>query len=426
MKLFINANIPTTSAALKRVNVLFDKVIVKISKDTIETEEPVETIDLEGAILLPGAVDVHSHILNELDQYPAQIETVTKAALSGGWTTLAEMSYTADTPIFGARALNNLKSVYREHSYCDMAVWGHVDIDDYPYHSEAAQDLWAKGVVGLLLMNPSINPEISDISYTEIMDLFLDIYDSDTSFAYQGYDLEESKTYSSASQISAIKKILRRMQENPIHLPRIADFEIIEFINSISKRSDISFSLCIYDLMHLLSGTVRDCPLELKLSERLVDLLELFRTNKIYMLSNNLSSQLAEPDIPEIFSGTDPRLLKYSYLWVLSELWKKRKYSLHSCIKMTSENAAKRMGIYPQKGSIDIDSDADFVIYDPNQTTKTDIALEDGSLMELSGAIKSVWIRGEEVYNGKVQKQKGEFVHRTNSPKRRHNNTTWV
>ncbi|MDZ4121304.1 MAG: amidohydrolase family protein, partial [Candidatus Cloacimonadaceae bacterium] len=301
-----------------------------------------------------------------------------------------------------------------------------VDIDDYPYHSEAAQDLWARGVVGLVLMNPSINPAISDISYTEIMDLFLDIYDSDTSFAYQGFDLQEAKHYNAISQASAIKKLLRRMQENPIHFPRVTHYDNIEFINGISKRSDISFSLNINDLMHILCGVKRDGTLELNLTERLPELLELFRMNKIYILSNNAIMEPLPEDVSEVYGGSDISTMQYSYLWILSELWKKRKYTLHSCIKMSSENPAKRLGIYPQKGCLDAGSDADFVIYDPSAVTITPYETADSGPLQLSGAIKSVYIKGMEVYDGKDFKRNGGWLFRTHSPKRRHNNTTWI
>lgn len=63
MKLFINASLPTSSAAMKRVNVLFDRQIIKISQDDITSEEEPQVIDLKGKILLPGAIDAHSHLL---------------------------------------------------------------------------------------------------------------------------------------------------------------------------------------------------------------------------------------------------------------------------------------------------------------------------------------------------------------------------
>jgi len=65
MKLFTNVSLPTTSAAFKRVNVLFNETIIKISSDEIQSDELPEVIDLKGKILLPGGVDAHSHIITD-------------------------------------------------------------------------------------------------------------------------------------------------------------------------------------------------------------------------------------------------------------------------------------------------------------------------------------------------------------------------
>ena len=422
MKLFTNVSLPTSSAALKRVNVLFEDKILKISPDPIESEEVSQVIDLKGMILLPGAVDAHSHIIREKD--PAKtIARVSKAAIKGGWTSLAELSYLDPKPITSTDALSAKKKVIKANSFVDMALWGNVDIDDYPYHAEAAQELWGNGIVGIALMNPSPNPELTALDFTEIMDLFLDIYGSDTAFSFQGFDVESHSGFSFASQGDAIRKLLRRMQENPIHIPRVSSFETVEFINSISKRSDISFSLCLADLMKHFSDI--DFGFEVDLEGPENQFYILLRTNKIYMLSNNVESAEPKVDLSPAFQGAPESLLPFSYLWALSELWKKRKIPLATVIKMTSENAAKRLGIYPEKGSIAVGSDADFVVYDP--TGSTDFKAPDGSQHELEGAIVSVYLRGESVvHKGKVAPATGAFLHRSTSPKRRHNSTTWI
>jgi len=45
------------------------------------------------------------------------------------------------------------------------------------------------------------------------------------------------------------------------------------------------------------------------------------------------------------------------------------KMSIEHAINLVSTNGAKRFGVYPQKGTIAVNSDADLVLYDPNETT---------------------------------------------------------
>jgi hypothetical protein len=425
MKLIINASLPTSSAAFKRVNMLFNEKIIKISADDIATEEGTDIIDAKGLVLLPGGVDPHLHILGEDAAAAEEVANVTKAALEGGWTTLGELSYYTQSPVFNPKDVQKKKALFDDHAYTSMALWGHVDVTDYPYHAEAAQELWANGVVGIALAAPTPNPAISEISFTEIMDLFMDIYESDTAFAFQGYDHENHPEYSFVAQMDGIKKILRRMQENPIHIPRVSSYPTIEFINTISKRSDISFATCVNDLMPVFSPDCFTADHACDFAETQELLFELIRTNKIYLLSNCTALPKEATGHSEVFRGSNPESLAYSYLWVLSELWKNRKVPLATCIKMTSENAAKRLGIYPQKGCLDPGSDADFVLYNPE--VNSHFSSPEGVKVELTGSFSAVYIKGEQVAGTKFKTvRRGAFLSRSNSPKRRHNNHTWI
>ncbi len=426
MKLFINASLPTSSSALKRVNILFDEEIKKISVDEIileeeELEEEVETIDLRGRILLPGAIEIHNHIVGEDKSPEDALAEAGRHAIKGGWTTMAEMSYFSKEPIFTLSDLRKLSKKLKGKLYTDTAFWAHVDVTDYPYYAESAQELWAKGVVGISLTKPTPNPNIEEMSFDEIMDLFMDIYESDTTFSFQGWDTDNHKEYSFEAQENGIKKILRRMQENPIHIPRVSSYPNIDFINGISRRSDISFGMDISDLMHFLQPD--KFPIRWRSDfndiEHFPLLFELLKKNRIYLISNNASNIECNQ---EVYIGNPAEIMQYSYLWILSELWKERKIPLSTCVKMTSENPAKRLGLYPQKGRISVGSDADFVIYDPNETTAvTDIY---GNELTLTGAIESVWLRGNKVDSDTPPA--GKFLERHTSPKRRYNKRSWM
>lgn len=423
MKLFKHVLLPTSSMALKKVNVLFDEQIIKISNSEIEIEEPHEEIDLAGRILLPGAIDPHCHIVSD-NEPQAQITHISRLALLGGWTCMAELSYRNPQPIFDIREMNHLKSQIDTSSYVAMPFWGNVEIENYPYHAESALELWTRGALGLAIFSPSPNDAITELSFDEIMDLFMDIYESDTAFTFQGWDQENHSKPSDDAQRDAIRKILRRMQENPIHIPRVNAWETIDFVNSISKRSDISFSINILNLMQFYETEVNsNVDFDFGTAEERQELLHLVRTNKLYTVSHNagICDEKQEP----LFACEAPDLMPYSYLWMLSELWKKRRVPLATVIKMVSENPAKRLGIYPEKGCIAVGSDADFVILDP--TVNTIMPLNDHQEMELEGHIDSVWIKGEmAVENGEILERRGGYLPRMHTPRRRHNKRSWI
>jgi len=83
------------------------------------------------------------------------------------------------------------------------------------------------------------------------------------------------------------------------------------------------------------------------------------------------------------------------------------------------------LGLYPTKGCIAAGSDADFVIYNPEKETL--FKAPDGSMHKLEGSIEEVYLRGNRVVQkGKVAPASGSFLFRKNSPKRRHNTTSWI
>ena len=91
-------------------------------------------------------------------------------------------------------------------------------------------------------------------------------------------------------------------------------------------------------------------------------------------------------------------------------------------MEVISTNAAKIFGMYPQKGSLGIGSDADIVIFDPdekhiisdkNHHMNVDYSGYEG--WEVTGKTKSVIMRGKlAIDNGEVliDKGYGQFVKR--------------
>jgi dihydropyrimidinase len=107
---------------------------------------------------------------------------------------------------------------------------------------------------------------------------------------------------------------------------------------------------------------------------------------------------------------------------LFSEGVAKGRINLNKFVEVNSTNAAKIFGMFPQKGTLGIGSDADIVIFDPNEkhtiSAKThhmnvDYSAYEG--VEVTGKVKTVILRGEVAIDQndcKIQKGYGRFIKR--------------
>jgi dihydropyrimidinase len=81
--------------------------------------------------------------------------------------------------------------------------------------------------------------------------------------------------------------------------------------------------------------------------------------------------------------------------------------TLNRFVQLTSTAPAKMFGLFPQKGTIAIGSDADLVLFDPNERhtlsasthhSNVDYSLFEGR--EVQGKVKRVFLRGELIVDG--------------------------
>jgi dihydropyrimidinase len=107
---------------------------------------------------------------------------------------------------------------------------------------------------------------------------------------------------------------------------------------------------------------------------------------------------------------------------LFSEGVNKAKISMNKYVEVTSTNAAKIFGMFPRKGTIAVDADADILIFDPDAKhtisvnthhMNTDYSAYEG--WEVTGKVKTVLLRGNVVIDDDkclVDKGYGQFVKR--------------
>ncbi|MEP7128061.1 MAG: dihydropyrimidinase [Chitinophagales bacterium] len=130
--------------------------------------------------------------------------------------------------------------------------------------------------------------------------------------------------------------------------------------------------------------------------------------------------RMGEKDFSKIPNGHPA--IEHRMELLFSEGVNKGKISLNRFVEVTSTNAAKIFGMFPKKGSIGIGSDADLIIFDPEEKhvlsakshhMNVDYSAYEG--WELKGKVKTTVLRGKiAVESGevKIKKGYGEFVKR--------------
>ncbi len=107
---------------------------------------------------------------------------------------------------------------------------------------------------------------------------------------------------------------------------------------------------------------------------------------------------------------------------LFSEGVKKGRISLNKFVEVSSTNAAKIFGMFPRKGTIAVDSDADIIIIDPNEkhlisasTHHMNVDYSGYEGWELEGRIKMVLLRGKVAIENdqcNLEKGYGQFIKR--------------
>jgi dihydropyrimidinase len=131
--------------------------------------------------------------------------------------------------------------------------------------------------------------------------------------------------------------------------------------------------------------------------------------------------KMGEKDFSKIPNGHPAIENRFELLY--SEGVGKGRISLNKFVEVSSTNAAKIFGMYPRKGCIGIGSDADIVIFDPNEKHTISAATHHMNVdysayegWEVTGKVKTVLLRGQVAIDqgeAKIGPGFGQFIPRS-------------
>ncbi len=416
--------------------------VFKVVDIRIEREQIVEIganlsgnkniIDAKGIIVLPGGIDPHVHFDEPGYTYREDFYHGSCAAASGGITTVIDMPCTSIPPVINKVNLQKKLDVIEKKSVIDFGLYGGVSAQSFEEGFPGYMEELAGSVLGLKTYFTSGMESFKQLNFYQFRRVLQEAKKLGLPVLLHAEDYNYVKTateslitkgnqpihyYKSRPEVAEISAVLTAVElaeevNAELHIVHIGTAKAGEIL----KGSKITGETA----PHYLQFDVRDferigSPLKVtppvKSSENRDGLWRLLADGVInFVASDHAPCALEEKNTGSIWtdysgipgSGT---LLPYMF----SEGFMKGKITLKRLIEVTSENAAKRYGIFHKKGSIELGKDADFVFIDPDKNwvvegkkfySKGKVTPFEG--MEFKGRVSKTILRGKIIYDSET------------------------
>ncbi|KIY50345.1 allantoinase [Fistulina hepatica ATCC 64428] len=391
----------------------------------------VKWIDAGDNIVLPGLSHVH---LNE----PGRTEwegfyTGTRAAASGGVTTLVDMPLNSIPPTTTVANLKTKREAAAGQCYVDVAFWGGV----VPGNQKHLKPLVDAGVKGFkcFLIDSGVD-EFPRVSVEDVKTAMAELDGLDTAYLFHAelasdasaaaHDHSGNPTHYSTFldsrpqklELDAVSLITSLQAAHPALRCHIVHLSASSALPVVAVAKARGLNLTVETCFHYLCLSADDipagrpefkcCPPIREQANR--DLLwAALQDGTIDCVVSDHSpctaelKRLDDGDIMSAWGGISTLGLGLSLLWTEGS---KRGATIADIIRWTSTKTAQHAGLSHRKGSLKAGYDGDFIIWDPKaqaQVTKESLQFKnklspyEGRV--LNGKVKQTFLRGQLVFD---------------------------
>lgn len=410
-----------------------------------EKENSKEIIDATGMLIFPGIIDSHVHFNEPGRESWEGFKTGSFSAAAGGITVVIDMPLNSSPCTLNKKELERKIEIGRKNSIIDFGLWGGA----IPDNILNLADLNNGGIAGFksFLCYSGIDEfkKINDAEFIEILNQinkFKKVYglhsenDDIVNYLSKKYQREnrvDRRAYLDSrppiTEKEAISRIIFYIKQlKPscaIHFLHISLSDTIEIINQAKNLGcDVTVETCphylsLTDEDFEILGPVAKCSPPLRSKENVNRLWEYVKNGSVDVISSDHSpctfkeKEKGEENIWKAWGGISG--IQTMLPIMFSEGVIKRKLPLSHLIKMMSYNPSKLFGFYPKKGILKPGSDADIVLFNPNEKW----VLKKGNLFYknkyspfigkvITGKVEKTLLRGRVIYEkGEIKVHKG-------------------
>lgn len=376
---------------------IVDEKIVEIGKDIKKNLLNLEIIDAKGYFVLPGGVDPHVHMSLRTGNITSadDFESGTKAAIKGGTTTIIDFV----TPLKKRSLLKELydRKKVASKSLCDYGLHMSITYWNEGIKKEIIKCIENEGITSFKVYMAyqdtiGVNDEdlISIMNFMSMYNVLVAIHCENGKIiaSYHKKFLSEGKTkpiYHALSrpeetEIEAVKKVISFSKRTncPIYIVHVSTGQSIKEIEKAQHQGYKIFAeTCPHYLlldereynkpdfnsaMYVMSPPLRSGPNKRELWKALKKgVIQCVSTDHC-PFNLKWQKEFGINDFTKIPNGVGGVKERLALIYTYGVL--KKRFSLNHFVNLTSTMPAKTFGLYPKKGTIEKNSDADVVLWD--------------------------------------------------------------
>ena len=358
-----------------------------------------ETIDATGKYVVPGGIDVHTHMELPFGGTVAKdtFESGSKAAAHGGTTTMLDFAaQTKGRPL--REGLDAWRAKAEGHTAIDYGF--HMMMTDVNDATLAEMDqLIAEGVPEFKLFTayPGVNYSPDDHIFRAMQRTrtngglimmhaengpVIDVIAADLVAAGITGPIGHGLARYAVLEGEATNRVIRLAEAAgvPVYVVHLSSRDALEAVTAARGRGAMAFAetcpqylfLSLADLENGFEGAKYVCSPPLRPKDHQVDLWRGLRTDTLQLVATDHcpfdfhgQKELGRDDFRKIPNGLPAVEDRVDLLHDGGVV--KGRISRERWVEIMSTAPARMFGMYPQKGAIAVGSDADLLVYDPNR-----------------------------------------------------------